>query len=45
MKPIEPPLADPFPVPQNFHPDVELALKSYLSQVVSVIFGFRKVSD
>ena len=52
MKPIEPPLPDPFPLPQNFRPDVELALKSgnmttntrkaYLSQVASAIFGYKK---
>ena len=52
MKPIEPPLPDPFLLPQNFRPDVELALKSenmttntrkaYLSQVASAIFGYKK---
>ena len=52
IKPNEPPLPDPFPLPQNFRPDVELALKSgnmtantrktYLSQVASAIFGFKK---
>ena len=52
MKPPEPPLPDPFPLPQNFRPDVELALRSgkmttdtrraYMSQVASAIFGYKR---
>lgn len=52
VKPAEPPLPDPFPLPQNFRPDVELALRSgkmttdtrraYMSQVASAIFGYKR---
>ena len=52
VKPPEPPLPDPFPLPQNFRPDVELALRAgkmttdtrraYMSQVASAIFGYKR---
>lgn len=50
-KPIEKPLPDPFPLPENFRPDVQVALKSgkmttetrraYLTQVASSIFNHK----
>ena len=52
VKPPEPRLPDPFPLPQNFRPDVELALRAgkmttdtrraYMSQVASAIFGYKR---
>jgi hypothetical protein len=51
-KPKEDALIDPFPLPKNFRPDVELALqsgqmtnetrKSFISQVAGAIYTFKK---
>ena len=48
----EEPLPDPFPLPENYRPDVQLALetgkmtgetrRTYLSQVASAIFNCKK---
>ena len=54
-KPCEDPLPNPFPLPKNFRPDVELALSSgkmtnetrtaYINQVGSAIFGYKRYPD
>ena len=51
-KPMEDPLINPFPLPKNFRPDVEIALqsgqmtnetrKSFLSQVAGAIYTCKK---
>ena len=52
IKPVEQPLLDPFPLPQNFCPDVELALKTdkmtattstaFYSQAAAALFGYKQ---
>ena len=52
IKPAKQPLPDPFPLPQNFWPDVECALKAgtmtitastaFYSQIAAAIFGYKQ---
>lgn len=52
IQPVEQALPDPFPLPRNFRPDVEFALKAgkmttttstaFYSQVAAAIFGYKQ---